>query len=403
MTLPILRLHSLPFLCALVLCLPLFASPAFAEDAAPVATPEATFEYKLTITGAPDDDIKELLESSSRLEQLIDTPPTSMAALQRRADEDVEGFNKVLRAEGYYGNKITVDVDNSQKPIAVVYTIVPGALFRITRFDVKYDGIGKLPTPPKPSEIGIKIGEPARSQLILNARRQILADLANTGFPDAKVADQDIVVDFATTGMEAVLTIDMGPRLMMGQLSFEGLETVEENYLRRLAEWDPGVLYDSAKIDTIRRRYMRTGLFTSVRLKPRKTATNGEVVPVTLIFVERASRSVGVGASVSTSDGFGTQSYWEHRNFFGEGEKVRVDLVVAEIRRGLRLAYTKPNYRKIDQNFNANIDLSHENTDAYNEDSISTFVGLDRRWRKRWVLGIGASLEYATIEDDGDT
>jgi translocation and assembly module TamA len=108
-----------------------------------------------------------------------------------------------------------------------------------------------------------------------------------------------------------------------------------------------------------------------------------------------------VGASVSTSEGLGTQFYWENRNFFGEGEKVRADLVVAEIRQGLRLSYTKPNYRKIDQNFNANIDFSHENTEAYNEDSISTYVGLDRRWREKWIVGAGISLEYSEIEDNG--
>jgi len=403
MILSFLRLHFLPILIAALLVVAMPIRTGLAADEAPTTSEEIVFEYKLEIDGAPNDDVKELLEQSSRLEQLIDMPPTSMAALIRRADEDIEGFSKVMRSQGYYDSTITYETEEDQKPVLVKYMILPGALFRITKFDIRFDGADTKPKAPALSGIGVEVGAPARSDIVLGARRQLLNDLANTGFPDAKIADQNIVADFATDSMEVTLTVDAGPSLKMGRLSFEGLETVEERYMRRLAEWMAGVAYDASKIDTIRRRYLRTGLFSSVRLKPRETATDGETVPVVLIVVERAQRSIGIGASASTSEGFGTQLYWEHRNYFGEGEKVRADLVVAEIRRGLRLAFTKPNYRKIDQNLNADIDWKHENTEAYKEDSISTFVGLDRRWQERWVLGIGASLEYATIEDDGET
>ena len=40
---------------------------------------------------------------------------------------------------------------------------------------------------------------------------------------------------------------------------------------------------------------------------------------------------------------------------------------------------------KIDQNFNAGIEYKHENTEAYKEDSIATYIGLERIWREKWV------------------
>ncbi|MEH6547468.1 MAG: autotransporter assembly complex family protein [Sneathiella sp.] len=358
------------------------------------------FDYNVTVEGAPSDEIGELILKSSRLEQLEDHSLPSIAAVRRRAEEDKEIFNKVLRSEGYYDNEVTYGIDAASETLDIKFTIIPGTRFRVTKFTIVYEKTAEAPDTLELDDLGIEVGMPARSATILSAQRSALIILANRGFPDATLVDQEVIVDFAIDGMDVTLTIDAGPRLKMGALKFDGLKTVEERYMRRISEWQPGVLYDASILNTLRRRYLRTGLFTSVQLEARTGDTDGATVPIVLKFVERDQRTIGIGGSASTSEGLGTQAYWEHRNIFGEGEKIRADLEVAEIRRGLRLSYTKPNYRKIDQNFNADIEYKHENTEAYKEDSISTYIGLDRIWREKWIIGIGITLEYANIEDN---
>lgn len=388
----------------MVIALPMaVAKPMKAAESTKTSPDELDLNYNVKINGAPTESVLELMEQSSRLEQLSDKLPPSFAALRRRAEVDVEGFEKVLRSEGYYANEVDLKIDNKQQPIAITFDITPGPLFRITKFDIQFSEGEDIPTAPTLSDLGIEIGMPARSEPVVDAGTQIVVDLANRGFPDATVAKQDAIVDFATDAMEVTLIIDAGPRLYMGDLRLEGLDKVDQDYIRRLAEWQPGKLYDARILDNLRRRYLRSGLFDSVRLKSREKDQPDSTVPITLVFVERDRRSVGLGASFSTSEGFGTQYYWENRNYFGEGEKVRADLTIAEIRRELKLTFVKPNFAKIDQNLTANFDIRQENTEAYDEDAVSAFIGLDRRWRKKWVVGAGVSVEYAKIDDSGVT
>ncbi|MZR22929.1 BamA/TamA family outer membrane protein [Sneathiella chungangensis] len=378
-------------------------SPAFAAEATNDASEEPDLRYEVTINGAPTDEVLDLLEQSSRLEQLSDKLPPSEAALRRRADVDVEGFKKVLRSEGYYAGDVKYTLDKKQEPIAISYDITPGPLFRITKFEIKFTEGADIPVPPALSDLGIEIGMPARSEPIVNAGTQTIVDLGYRGFPGATIEKQDAIVDFATDGMEVTFVINAGPKLYMGELRVEGLQEVEEDYIRRIAAWTPGKLYDTRVLDELRRRYLRSGLFDAVRIKQRENDQPDSTVPITFVFTERDRRSIGVGASFSTSEGFGTQYYWENRNYFGQGEKLRADLTLAEIRREIKVTFVKPNFVRLDQNFNASFDIRQENTEAYDEDAVTAYVGLDRRWRKKWVLGAGVSLEYAKIDDSGVT
>lgn len=379
------------------------AAPAAPADDAAGEAAAPQYRYDVTIEGAPTDAIGNLLEESSRLRQLEDRPPPSLAALRRRADADVAGFQKVLQSEGYYAAEVAYKLDSSADPAEIRFEIKPGPVFRISKFDINFKGAAELPEKPALSELGIEMGMAARSEPVVNAATDVVTNLAHHGYPDAAIEKQDAIVDFATDTMEVTLTIDTGALLYFGDLTIEGLDEVKEDYIRRLAEWKPGILYDTRVIDDLRRRYLRSGLFDSVHLKPRGPLIEGKIVPITLVFTERDHRSVGLGASYSTSEGVGTQYFWEHRNFFGNGEKLRTDLTIAQIKRELAVTFVKPNFIQLDQNFNAKFDIRQEETDAYDENAVTFFAGLDRRWRNRWVIGAGGSLEYSRIKEDGVT
>ncbi|WP_020593480.1 autotransporter assembly complex protein TamA [Kiloniella laminariae] len=369
----------------------------------PSLTETPPYEYKVSIDGIPDEKLTELIQLSSRLQQLQDKPPSSLAALKRRAREDEEGFNKVLRSEGFYDNAVAFNLDETKTPIDIAYNIEPGPQFRLSSFQVKTTRGHALPQTITLDTLGIKIGMNARSQAIIDAQNKLIVQLANTGFPEAKLSDQEAIVDFELESMEVTLTIDEGPYLIMGDLVFEGLTEVDPQHLYRLAEWQKGQQYNAETIDKLRRKFLRTGLFEAVRLKPRANPDNmgsaDGTVPITLVFIERDHRSIGFGASFSTSEGAGTEFFWENRNLFDNGEKLRADLTVAEIRRQLNVTFVKPHYGRLEQNLTADLNIKQEQTDAFDENSVAAFVGLDRPWQENWTVGAGLSFEFAQIED----
>src|SRR3546814_8352650 len=57
--------------------------------------------------------------------------------------------------------------------------------------------------------------------------------------------------------------------------------------------------------------------------------------PVLVSLNEGKPRSYGLGATYGKNEGFGVNAFWEHRNFAGAGEKLRVEGKLVKIEKSL--------------------------------------------------------------------
>jgi translocation and assembly module TamA len=145
---------------------------------------------------------------------------------------------------------------------------------------------------------------------------------------------------------------------------------------------------------------LQSGLFASAKIKLADEVDGEGRLPVTIDVLEAKHRSVGFGTKYSTGEGFGVNAFWEHRNYFGQGERLRVTATVAEIEQMLDAAFRKPNYLQRDQSLLANVAARHANTDAFDELSVTTFAGLERPYGENWTVTGGLASEYLVIDDD---
>jgi len=377
------------------------AGPATAD-----AQPEAArgVAYTMEITGVEEADLRDLLRASMQLVALQDRPPPSLAALRRRADEDRARLQKALRSEGFYDATVDISLDESTRPVAVTVAVATGPVYLLADYVIRYLG---APPPAKArpdlQALGLHIGMAARAPAIVAAESKLIADLEDDGYPFATVAKRRSVVNHDEKTMTVTVEVDSGPPARFGATRFEGAESVDKNYLKKVLEWREGEGYDPRKVEETRAALAETGLFTSVRIASAKQLGPDGRLPMIVRVTERSPRSIGFGAAYSSSEGPRANAFWEHRNLFSRNERLRLDLVASSLEQSFKGRFRKPNFLRRKHSLIADGEIANRNTDAFDERSANVGLAVERPWGKYLRLRAGPTLEFSRIDDDAGT
>jgi translocation and assembly module TamA len=368
---------------------------------------EATTEavpYQVEFLGTQDSALLSVLEAASQLIELENRPPPTLARLNLRAEEDVTRLEAVLRSEGYYDGTLRSEIDSEESPAEVVIHITTGTRYILTSHDVVYEGETPPPEKLRPDlkALGLKLRTPARGPSIAAAGQRWGALMTQRGYPFARVVDRKSTINRVTKTMSVVLEVDAGPPARFGPVTISGLEKVDPAYIRRLLTWEQGEAYDSGTIEAFRRRLSQTRIFSSIRIEPGEELDEHGELPVAVDLVEGPPRTIGFGFTYSTDVGFGSNVFWEHRNIFGQGERLRFDITAAEIEQGVEASIRKPTYPGRRQALLLNVALRNEDTDAYDEKSASALAAIESRYLDDWLMTAGLAPEYSNVKEMGE-
>lgn len=367
------------------------------EDGAPGEVP-----YLVLISGVEDEAVLSLLEKSSQLIALADRPPISEAGLWRRIEDDRGRFDTVFRSEGYYEARTWASVDRSTSPPTVLIQVDLGPPFTFRSFTVEEVATADEGLPlPRLSDLGITIGARARAPDVVAAEKRLADYCANNAYPLAQTFDRHAVVDFADRTMTVSVQLDPGPRLMFGPVSFMGLGSVAEAYVRLLIPWEDGQPYDRRKVEEFRRRLVRTGLFSAVIINPVDNPNPEGQLPINVDVVEAKMHSIGAGAKYYTTEGPAVELFWEHRNLFGRSENLTVSTELGKIIQNVSFDVLIPDYRRFEQDLIGSTVGLRETTDAYDKAGIETSLRIRRKFDDIWAVSSGPSVETAWLKERG--
>lgn len=377
----------------LVLVLMICAGPA-----------RAASDYRLDLSGLPDDTTRDLVEETSELVTLKDKPPPSLTALRNRIRGDLDRIRLVLNAYGWFDAAIDVTSDEEKKPVPVAIRVTPGERYAVGGLRLTDPGGIDLGPALAPSaeRLGLKTGAPYDALAVLDAEAAIIADLGRRGRPFAKVAHRDAVLDRAGRQVNITWAIDYGPMASFGPTSFEGLERLKEKAAQALLRWREGDDVNIDQIEETRRAFVATGLFGTVSITTQPPGPDGRA-PMLIRVTEAKPRTIGGGLRYSTSDGAGARAFWEHRNLLGGRETLRITADIAQTGYSLDAKAKKPDFewRDVDLVFEAKAD--REELDAYDLDAFSIGGGLEWRYSPQWFFSGGVTLEQSHIDDGGVT
>ena len=357
--------------------------------------------YETLIAGSAHGALKSLLEASSQLLALADRPPASLVALERRAAGDVTRFEAALRSEGYYDSRVDYQIEPESRPVTVTLDVERGPPYRLAAYDIRYAGDPERDGLVRdPALLGVELDRRGRAPAIVAGETTLIRLLTENGYPYPEVVDRRVLIDRDAKTLAVTVDVDSGPQAVFGVLDVEGLEGVDEGYVRLVRPWIRGQLYDRRLLDRFRRDLIETNLFTSIAIEPSGPPDPAGSVPIRLRLTERDHRTFGGGLSWGTDEGFTVSAFWEHRNLFGSDETFRFETAIGEIEQSVRGLFAKPRFRRNDQTLLADITAKREDTDAYKEVSLSSAIGLEREFNDVWDGKIGVSAELSDITEN---
>ncbi len=359
--------------------------------------------YLVDFEGLEDKHALQIIKSQSELTTLKKAP-SSLNALRYRAEEDIPGMLKILRALGYYEAKITIRVEETFPQARVIVYISSGPLYTIDTYTIHFFSKALneeivMETLSLPA-IGIYPGMTARSNAIQNAETKILKELANNGYPLASLTSQDIVATAASHSLAVTVYVDTGPFCRFGSLTIEGNESVKTRWFKNKILWRKGDIYNQQLVDRTQKELIETGLFSSVLISPANMPDADQLLPMGLEVGETLHRNVSAGISYQTVFGPGATFGWENRNVGGEGQIIRLQGDITRISHTGILSYRIPNFRRKDQDFNSQLQAMQETIHpTYAKQAYSLTGSVERHVTPFLRMAVGGRFEKMFVSE----
>jgi len=383
-----------------------------------------TGEVTLTIVGDAQmaDELRQLTQDLDKDQPLSgDSLSLLQGAQARRAR-----VATALRSRGFYDARVTATVAGQpvddpaaldaidRRPeadkIDFKIDVATGPVYRVV--DLAIEGPANIVGYPglDRSKLSLEPGKPADASLILGTEDQILGQIRDRGYALAAVTRREVLIDHATREAHVTFVIASGPLARMGRVTFAGTERVNTTYLQKRVPFEQGDPYSPAKVNGLRDRLTSLGVFNSVRVKPATALDEKGELPIDVDLTDRPARTIGFGASYETQLGFAVNSYWLHRNLFGEAESLRLSAEInhigqgaipADLGYGFKADFRKPDWLMKQQDAVANAAAVNEIYTAYHRKAVTLLVGIDQILNPQWRFKVGVSGEVSEIERYG--
>lgn len=357
-------------------------------------------KYKTEFTGAPEE-LKDKLGQYTDAVTLADDPPPSLYLLAQRLRQDSVSLTKALQAAGYYDATVTDRIDRETDPVTARFEITPGERYRLVsiRMVEEPESVTKGITLPDIEGFKLKVPSPLQYSSVLETRREVREKTFDANCLRTVEVRAHLRVDREAKTAEAIYFILAGHTAHFGMNIIEGLQSVNPAYVKRRINWKDGDCYNPKVTEKTHLTLLQTNLFSRADITAAETPDEEGKVPVTLTMRERAQRTIKAGIGFASDEGLDFKPSWEHRNLFGEGEKLNVEATISTFLQELKTTLEKPDFLRNDQKLILKGNLSRSETDAYTSTKIGGSGVVERRLTPSLIVGTGLGYTISEVDD----
>lgn len=322
------------------------------------------------------------------------------AMVQQRAREDEKLAVRLLYSEGYYDATALASLDQSgDGALKAVVSVTPGKRYKLGAIVVTADAT--VPPGLVRDSLPLQTGDYIVAATVESAEANVGVKLPENGYPFAKVGQRDILLDPQTVTGDYTLPVEVGPRASFRRIVTSGeKQAFGADHMEVIKRYKPGELYDSRKVDDLRKALVATGLFSSIAVEPVRTGEAGpdgtEYVDLSVEQEAGPPRTLAGEAGYGTGQGFRAEGTWTHRNFFPPEGALVLGAVAGTQEQGVSGTFRRSNAGKRDRTFQAGLLLNHQNYKAYEAFTAGVNIGWSRQstpiFQKRWTYSYGAEI-----------
>ncbi len=329
-------------------------------------------------------------------------------------ERDERRIAALYRRHGYYHAKVRHELDwgRRRRRVRITFHVDEGEPVRVAAFEVDL-------APPLDEEVGrermlvdlpLGVGDIFALRRYGAAKQEILARLANAGFPRAAIQG-GAEVDAASREASVRWSVAPGPRVHFGAVEVSGLNAVAEPLVRREVTLEPGERFSLDALRETREGIYGLGLFRAVVVQPRpeegEAGPDGQLPaeqtwPVDVQLTERPLRSIRVGLGWGTEDRFRGRLSWLHRNFLGGARRLELALRHSSLLSAFDAGLDQPRFLDPLLSLGTDLSLRREREPAYDADRLLTRVELARPLNPRWRARLAHQFEWNDVEDAAD-
>lgn len=342
------------------LCQPAHAFDFFglfgSDDPPPFSA--TALSYRLTIEaktadGKADRDAEQALRDASATYRLRQESPPDGEGLVRRLQADINPLLDALWGLGRYNAELDITIDGlpvsldetgkaaavrqaesfrNRAVIPVKVTARLGPLFKLRTVNVDYphdEAASGLPRRAFP----LKPGDPAISADLRAAQLKLIDWFRSNGHPLAKIADVKATVDHAAAAMDFRLRVEAGPKAGIGHVSISGSGDIDPRVVATHVHLREGEPYSPERLALMKTSIAKIPAIGGIRIREGDTLDTNGNVPIFVDVTERPKHAAGFSARYSTIDGPGVSAYYEHRNLFGNAERLRLEASASLLQR----------------------------------------------------------------------
>jgi translocation and assembly module TamA len=308
-------------LCLIIFCF-FFATTVFGK-----------ITYKVDIKGYEDHPyLKKTLYSLSELvNPEFGFTPMSDGVLRDIGQSDLKKIGEYLSSLGFYDAYVFQDfIETDTDVFQIDINLTLGRRYRIGNVQV-LDTKGLVIMPS--DFFTVKEGEYVEHSLILNDKTRVGLFFKQHGYAYVVIASEVVNVDHATGLVQVTYNVNIGPKGNFGEVSFEGLVSVREDYITQYIQIEKDTPYTVDLVNRAEKKLLDTGLFKSVETKILTYDTQKGHVPIKFIVEERkpnrfSARAFGKGNFSQHNYAAGIGTTYKHINLFGSNEELKTDFVL---------------------------------------------------------------------------